>query len=140
MSSFILKNNDQDKEILLYQEKKSYTFIPKKKYKMVKKITVLDEDMLSSIWQIKIEQEYKRLLKIVLSLFSSNDTTSGDVLIAYTEVKRIKEYIASLEKKGLKEEIMNEYLNKLNMLELEIKKIHVMELEEEINEERGKGR
>ncbi len=136
MNSYILKNNKEDNDILLYQEKVSYSFTPKKSYKEVKKITILDPDMLSEIWEHKISKEYERLLKIIFSFVSNPDTTSGDVLTAYTEIERIKEYLLSLKEKGLKKNVLEKYLKKLYILELELKKVHVMELTEEI----GKGR
>ncbi len=38
MTSYILKNNKKSKDILLFEEKESYSFTPKKKtYKWVKK-------------------------------------------------------------------------------------------------------
>ncbi len=40
----------------------------------------------------------------------------------------------------MSQEFIERYLNKLYLLELELKKVHVMELEEEIDEERGKAR
>lgn len=139
MNSYILKNKKISENILLYQEQNSYSFNPKK-FKKVKKITILDDDILSSIWQNKVIKEYNRLLEIIYSLISSDDTTSGDVLVAYTEIERIKEYLLSLVEKGLKKEFAQKYINKLYVLELELKKVHVMELQEEISEEKGRGR
>lgn len=136
MSSYILKNNKEEHKILLYQEKASYTFSPKKGYNEVKKITILDPNMLNTLWEHKIDKEYSKLLKLIYSLVSNDDTTSTDVLIAYTEIERIKEYLLTLKNKGLKKELLDKYLKKLYILELELKKIHVMELTEEI----GKGR
>ena len=136
MSSYILKNNKEEHKVLLYQEKASYTFSPKKGYNEVKKITILDPNMLNTLWEHKIDKEYSKLLKLIYSLVSNDDTTSTDVLIAYTEIERIKEYLLTLKNKGLKKELLNKYLKKLYILELELKKIHVMELTEEI----GKGR
>lgn len=136
MNSYILKKNNKDEDILLYQEKVSYSFTPKKTYKWVKKVTVLDPDMLSGIWENKIIKEYNKLLKIIYSLISSDDTDSSDVLVTYTELERLKQYLLSLEEKGLKKEFINKYLKKLYILELELKKVHVMELTEEI----GRGR
>ena len=138
MTSYILKNNKKSKDILLFEEKESYSFTPKKTYKWVKKITILDTEMLSEVWENKINKEYDKLLKLIYSLISEEDTTSGDVLIAYTEIDRIKKYLMSLREKGLKKEIIEIYLKKLYILELELKKVHVMELTEEI--EMGKGR
>ena len=138
MTSYILKNNKKSKDILLFEEKESYSFTPKKTYKWVKKITILDTEMLSEVWENKINKEYDKLLKLIYSLISEEYTTSGDVLIAYTEIDRIKKYLMSLREKGLKKEIIEKYLKKLYILELELKKVHVMELTEEI--EMGKGR
>lgn len=136
MSSYILKNNKEEHKVLLYQEKASYTFSPKKGYNEVKKITILDPNMLNTLWEHKIDKEYSKLLKLIYSLVSNDDTTSTDVLIAYTEIERIKEYLLTIKNKGLKKELLDKYLKKLYILELELKKIHVMELTEEI----GKGR
>lgn len=138
MTSYILKNNKKSKDILLFEEKESYSFTPKKTYKWVKKVTILDTEMLSEVWENKINKEYEKLLKLIYSLISEEDATSGDVLIAYTEIERIKKYLISLREKGLKKEIIEKYLKKLYILELELKKVHVMELTEEI--EMGKGR
>lgn len=136
MNSYILKKNKKDEDILLFQEKISYSFTPKKSYKWVKKVTVLDPDMLSSIWENKIIKEYNKLLKIIYGLISSDETDSSNVLATYTEIERLKQYLLSLEIKGLKKEFINKYLKKLYILELELKKVHVMELTEEI----GRGR
>lgn len=136
MSSYILKNNKEEHKVLLYQEKASYTFSPKKGYNEVKKITILDPNMLNTLWEYKIDKEYSKLLKLIYSLVSNDDTTSTDVLIAYTEIERIKEYLLTLKDKGLKKEVLEKYLKKLYILELELKKVHVMELTEEI----GRGR
>lgn len=136
MSSYILKNNKEEHKVLLYQEKASYTFSPKKGYNEVKKITILDPNMLNTLWEHKIDKEYSKLLKLIYSLVSNDDTTSTDVLIAYTEIERIKEYLLTLKDKGLKKEVLEKYLKKLYILELELKKVHVMELTEEI----GRGR
>ena len=92
--------------------------------------------MLSSIWENKIIKEYNKLLKIIYGLISSDETDSSNVLATYTEIERLKQYLLSLEIKGLKKEFINKYLKKLYILELELKKVHVMELTEEI----GRGR
>ncbi len=140
MSSFILKNDDEEKKVLLYEEKKSYSFTPKKGYKRVKKVTVLDKDMVSSILEDKIIKKYNLLIKIIYDLISSDDTTSGDVLAAYTELDRIRNIMLYKYHEYLKKEFIDKYLKKLYVLEMELKKVHVMELTEEIEENRGKGR
>lgn len=140
MNSFILKNDDEEKKVLLYEEKKSYSFTPKSGYKKVKKITVLDKDMVSSILEDKIVKKYNLLIKIIYDLITSDDTTSGDVLVAYTELDRIRNILLYKYNEYLKKEFVNKYLKKLYVLELELKKVHVMELTEEIEETKSKGR
>ena len=140
MNSFILKNDDEEKKVLLYEEKKSYSFTPKKGYKRVKKITVLDKDMVCSILEDKVVKKYNLLIKIIYDLITSDDTTSGDVLAAYTELDRIRNILLYKYNEYLRKEFIDKYLKKLYVLELELKKVHVMELTEEIAENKGKGR
>ena len=140
MNSFILKNDDEEKKVLLYEEKKSYSFTPKKGYKRVKKITVLDKDMVCSILEDKVVKKYNLLIKIIYDLITSDDTTSGDVLAAYTELDRIRNILLYKYNEYLRKEFIDKYLKKLYVLELELKKVHVMELTEEIEETKGKGR
>lgn len=138
MSSYILNDTNGEKPILLYQETNGFEFTPKS-YKKVKKITVLDKEILNSVLESKVIKKYNRLLQIVYALISSDDTTSGDVLVAFTEISRIRDYLLSLSK-HLDKEFVDKYIKKLYVLELELKKVHVMELEEEIESERGMGR
>ena len=140
MNSFILKNDDEEKKVLLYEEKKSYSFTPKNGYKRVKKITVLDKDMVSSILEEKVVKKYNLIIKIIYDLITSDDTTSGDVLAAYTELDRIRNILLYKYNEYLRKEFIDKYLKKLYVLELELKKVHVMELTEEIEEIKGKGR
>ena len=140
MNSFILKNDDEEKKVLLYEEKKSYSFTPKNGYKRVKKITVLDKDMVSSILEEKVVKKYNLIIKIIYDLITSDDTTSGDVLAAYTELDRIRNILLYKYNEYLRKEFIDKYLKKLYVLELELKKVHVMELTEEIAETKGKGR
>ena len=140
MNSYILKNDDEEKKVLLYKEQTGYSFSPKKGYKKIKKITVLDADMVSGILEDKIVKAYNRLLKIIYSLIMAGDeTTSGDVLVAYTELDRIRNFLLYKYNQYLKKEFVEKYMKKLYVLELELKKVHVLELTEEI-EERGKSR
>ena len=140
MNSYILKNDDEEKKVLLYKEQTGYSFSPKKGYKKIKKITVLDADMVSGILEDKIVKAYNRLLKIIYDLIMAGDeTTSGDVLVAYTELDRIRNILLYKYNQYLKKEFVEKYMKKLYVLELELKKVHVLELTEEI-EERGKSR
>ena len=141
MNSYILKKDDEEKKVLLYKEQTGYEFSPKKGIKRVKKITVIDEDVVSSILEDKVVKAYNRLIKIIYSLITAGDeTTSGDVLVAYTELDRIRNILLYKYNQYLKKQFVDKYMKKLYVLELELKKVHVMELTDEIEEERGKSR
>ena len=80
------------------------------------------------------------LIKIIYDLITSDDTTSGDVLAAYTELDRIRNILLYKYNEYIRKEFIDKYLKKLYVLELELKKVHVMELTEEIEENKSKGR
>ncbi len=134
MTSYILKNNNKEKKVLLLEEIQSYEFKPKNTYKWVKKVTICDPDMINLILEKKIKREYEKMLKLIYDLISAGETSSDDVLVAYTELDRIKEYLLSLQDKGLKVEVVEKYLKKLYILNEEVKKIPVYSYE------KGKGR
>ena len=97
--------------------------------------------MTSSLMEDKILRAYNRLLKLIYALVTAGDeTTSGDVLAAYTELDRIRNILLYKYNNYLKKEFIKKVLTKLNALEVELKKVHVLELTEEIEEERGKSR
>ena len=96
--------------------------------------------MASGVLERKILKEYTKLVNLIYELVANDDNDSEDVLTIYTEIDRIRQYLYSLKEKGLKKETMDKYLKKLYVLELELKKVHVIELTKDIEEERGKGR
>lgn len=144
MESYILKNTEESKSVLLYQEKKGYSFTPKNGSYRVEKITVLNETMVECILKDKVINKYNRLLQIIYSIISggNDDETSGNVLVTYTEIDRLRNILLNRYYRYLKREFIEEYLKKLQVLEIQLKKVHVMELEQEIEmeEEKGRGR
>ena len=140
MSSYVLKNSDEEKKVLLYEEKTSYSFSPKKGYKRVKKITVLDQEILSKILEEKVTKSYNKLINIIYDLINSEDTTSGDILVTFTEIDRIKDILLYKYNKKLKKEFIDKYLKKLYLLEQELKKININTYDNFLKESKGKGR
>lgn len=97
--------------------------------------------MVECILKDKVVNKYNRLLQIIYSLISSSDdTTSGDVLVTYTEIDRLRDILLHKYYKYLDKKFIELYLKKLQVLEMELKKVHVMELQSEITEEKGRGR
>lgn len=144
MESYILKNMEKEEKVLLYQERNGYSFSPKNRCYRVEKITILNQGMVECILKDKVINRYNRLLQIIYNLVTSgnDESTSGDVLVTYTEIDRLRNILLNKYYRYLKREFIEEYLKKLHALEIQLKKVHVMELEQEIEveEEKGRGR
>lgn len=124
MNSYILKNESNQDDILLYEEKKSYSFTPKNVTK-VKRITVLDPEMLNGILESKIIKKYNTLVKMITDIISSEDTSEGDILAAFTEIKRIRQYLISLVN-CLDKALLKKYLDKIALLETKLKRYQML--------------
>ncbi len=141
MSSYILKKNPKDEEVLLYEEKTSYSFVPKKSYKWVKKITVLDTEILFKIWEQKISKDYNKLLKLIYALLQNDTADEGEARVCLAELNKLKKYILLLQQKGLNPEVIKMYLKKIYSLEIELQKIWTMKFAPEIERKsNGKSR
>ncbi len=121
MTSYILKNIDESKDILMYQEKESYNFTPSAKYKWVKKITVLDSDLVDAIWENKLEKEYSKALKNIYALLANTSDDEGASLDIFEEIEKIKQYFMSFSSKKVDKKIVNKYLKKILTLENNLK-------------------
>ena len=134
MNSYILKNSNKKEEMLLYQERASYSFVPKKSLKYVSKITVLDTDLLDGIWEEKLKKKYNVFLSIIHKLLEIED--EGSALVAYTEIERIKEYLRSLDKNSVSKKLLDEYMEKIYVVEMKVHAFYNRELYESV----GRGR
>lgn len=88
----------------------------------------------------KVTKSYNKLIKIIYDLINSEDTTSGDILVTFTEIDRIKDILLYKYNKKLKKEFIDKYLKKLYLLEQELKKININTYDNFLKESKGKGR
>ena len=139
MEEYIIEKSVTKRKIVSYEEKEGYSFSPKGEgYKNVKKITIADDALNEKILLKKIEKEYQRLLKILYNIAASEDSTSGDVLIAFSEIKRLEDILLYRYKKLLKREIVEKYLKKLKILEVELNKLsYNFQIQNTYEEEKG---
>ena len=138
MNSYILSNTKKKEKVLLYQEKESYSFKPKKEYCKVKSIAVLDNSILENILKNKVAKKYNNLIKLIYKLLSDGEASGDDALICFKEIDRIKEYLNSL-KGQLRKEYIDLYLKKILLLEMKLGSVPVI-LKEEIKENSRGGR
>lgn len=150
MNQYIIEKTIEEKSVVSYKEKDGVSFSPKKTTKMhhVKRITVIDAELIEKMIMKKIDKEYKRILSIIYSIMNSDDSNSGDILVAYTEIQRLENIILAKYKKALKKEVIEKYLKKLKILEIELQKVQITMqqrvvtpvIEEDLEERKGKGR
>ena len=110
----------------------------------LKEIIIYNDDLKKNVCQKRFNLLFRRMTKIVLDVIKSDDTTSGDALIALNEIDRMKKKVIDEFKHNLsKEEIRNMY-RKFTLLQKQLQE-HIVKLNYlhnflETNNEKTKGR
>lgn len=128
MSNYIIKKVTIKKAKVNYQEKEGYNFLPKsKKYENVAKVTVLDNNLIKQIIHKKVDNDYKKIVSQIYTLLNSSDEAddTANVLAAYTELDRLKQIFLYKYHQKVEKKLLEMYLKKLNILEMEINKIMI---------------
>ena len=134
MSNYIIKKVTIRKAKVNYQEADGYEFAPKgKKYDDVAKVTVLEKSLKEQILKKKIENDYRKIVMHISTILNEDPDDSGSVLTAYTELDRLKQILIYKYKEKLNKKILEMYLKKLSILEMEINKlmINILNFEEQ---------
>jgi hypothetical protein len=143
MSSFLIKKNDEEKDIIVLNlDNIGYDFRPKMTGTdhEINKITVFNSSMIDIILTKKIEKQFKRVAAIVYDILNSDDENSdSDIAIALDEVSKIRNIILNKYQKFLDKESEKMYLKKLRVLENQLRTKIVLKYSdvEEIEEEKG---
>ncbi len=116
---------------------KGYKFNPKSK--KIRNLIVVNDKLINKIITIKINTMFERLLMIVNDAFNSDDNPSG-IVIALDEIALVRGQLLTKYNKYLTEMKMNLYLQKLGLLEEEMKfKMYSLQ-EKIIHQFSGRGR
>lgn len=117
MSKYIVKKENGTRKIVKIEAEKYYTFSPKGNVsKMVKTVTVYDEEKIKKILIKKLMIKYQRLLNIINDIISSDDSSSSDFMICLDEISKLKDILEYKYKKFLKRELYSAFLEDLNNL------------------------
>lgn len=126
MSKYIIKKVSIKKAKINYPQIKGYEFTPKsEKYSQIKKVTVLDEDLTAQIMEQKIAKEYKKIVTFIYDLLKEDDSEGTNCLKAYTELQRLKQLLIYKYNEKVKRQLLEKYLKKLSILEMEIQKLAI---------------
>ena len=128
MSNYIIKKVTIKKAKVNYQEKEGYNFLPKsKKYENVAKVTVLDNNLTKQIIHKKVDNDYKKIVSQIYNILNSSDEDddTANVLAAFTELDRLKQIFLYKYHQKVEKKLLEIYLKKLNILEMEINKLMI---------------
>ncbi len=146
MSKYIVKKSPLKKTNVKCKLGEGYSFSPKvSKYPHLSKVTVYDQNLQKGILNQKIERDYKKIVMRIYELLSEGSDGSSNVLVTYTELDRLRKIFLQKYENKVKKEILAKYLKKLQILELEVKKLmlnlyHTYEMQNDLREKKGKGR
>lgn len=141
MSNYIIKKVSIKKAKVNYQAKDGFEFKPKSKdYALVNKVVIIDEDLKKEVLKKKINQDYKKIVTQIYNILNSEEDNGANSLVAYTELQRLKHIFAFKYQKKIDAKILDNYLKKLSILEMEINKLMVNIYQNEQNYENKESR
>ncbi len=115
--SYIIKKNEDTKEIVYMQyELDGYKFKPKK-IKEVEQIMLVKPSVNDKLLTIKFKKHYDKIVKLIYFILNSDDTTDSDVMLALNEIARLRGIVLNEYQDYLSEELETEFLFKLRDLE-----------------------
>ena len=124
MSNYVVKKKTSKKMTIHYQESEGYSFHPKgANYETIAKVTIVDNDLKKNVIEAKISRDYQKIVKQIYDMLNESSDDSSNVLTAYTELDRLRKIFLTKYAKLVKKEMLVKYLKKLQILELEIKKL-----------------
>lgn len=147
MTSYVIKKKNKNNEIVYMEySMPGETFTPKTivSYLNVKNVKIVDTELNETILTIKLEQKFKKLLKLVNYYLNNDDASSSDTGLVLDEISLIKSILINRYSKYLESEKIKLFLKKISVIEKEIKikdlKIKSKMLSENKKQEKGKGR
>lgn len=126
MEKYILKQKKKKKKIVNWNisSTSGYQFKPNIRNPKLIKInclTIDDKNITTPILCKKMESSFRKLASFVLQIMNDEEASSGDVLIALTEVTKQKSIILTQYKEYLKKKEYDHFLKRLKVLEMELK-------------------
>ena len=107
-----IKKVNIDFEIVELDDKKTFTTINNKK-----KIKIYDENLIEEIISKKFNDQYKRILYIIMDINNSDDATDTDNELVRNYINELRNVLINKYKKYLSKELLNKYLKMLLILE-----------------------
>ncbi len=124
MSSFIIKKTIKNVNKIEKISVDGYSFVPKKTNITsitIKQVTIANPKLIDTILMTKFDKMFKKIAKSVVYVIADDDTDETDVLIALDEIARLRAIILNKYQKFLTKEKEKYCLQKIRMLENELR-------------------
>jgi len=142
--SYVLTKNNEKLNLYSINIDNGYAFKPKNKPNVlsVNKVIVLDPKLVDNILTLKFEARFKKLLKLVTFILNNEDAASGETELALDEVALLKSILLNRYQKFLSEEKELLFLQKIRILEnnLRSKEYAIKMQQQECEEDKVRGR
>ncbi len=144
MANFIIKKKVETNKHIKLIKVEGYSFAPKKANVTsitVKQVTLANSELIDTVLMTKFNNAFKKIAKNVIYVVTDEDTSETDVVISLNEIARLRSIILNKYQKFLTKEKEKICLQKLRMLENELRNKMIYLTEQyEYSEEKKVGR
>lgn len=118
--NYIIKKYRKKYTVVDFNPKEGYTFTPNKKLN-IKKIVIYEQKLIEDILKIKYNTKFKKIAKMIFKINNDEDPNADDVLMVLGDISRLKGIILNRYDKHLRLTVKKNMLNKIKLLELQLK-------------------
>lgn len=143
------RKTKQRKIELNTKNEKGYTIKPKNTMKyegiVVNSLNIINIDLIQTLLKKKIKKKLDAYLQFLITVLEEDDTDGGHLMFALNDLERYRRLVINNYKKYLEEKYIKLLMNKMDLIEQELKSkikidINNFKLEEKEIEEPKKGR
>lgn len=143
------RKTKQRKIELNTKTEKGYTIKPKNTMKyegiVVNSLNIINIDLIQTLLKKKIKKKLDAYLQFLITVLEEDDTDGGHLMFALNDLERYRRLVINNYKKYLEEKYIKLLMNKMDLIEQELKSkikidINNFKLEEKEIEEPKKGR
>ena len=148
MASYLIKKDEKTNQIIYMEyELVGYEFKPRlhnNSYIKINNVTIIKPSLIEKTLVLKLKKKFANILYKIKIILDSDEASDGDVILCLDELKRLAGILLHKYDKFLKKSVEQEYLRQIMYLEKELQKkllfANMKQKEEEIVEEKSRGR
>ena len=146
MNYYVIKKKNKNEKLGKFNFKnEGYVFKPNIKSKdliEISSLSISNPELTNTILVKKCDKTFRKLAAMILKILESENTTTGEAMLALTELTKEKNVIQRKYKEYIKKEEQEKYIKRIKVLEAKLKeKIILLNLieQKQYSEEMEKG-